>query len=166
MITRKSVIAVAAVLTIFSAQQAFASGKPTTAPTNSKKPVKTVTSEWLTPKGTDAAPFTTTAGATIPLKFRIANGSGVEIKSTSGVVVTATAATCPATPTPVPTATGTLAVVKPGKSAKTGTLRYSGNSFMYEWKTAKTAMTGCYRFRFTSSADTLAGPLVRINPAS
>lgn len=165
MLTRKSVIAVAAVLTIFSAQQAIASGKPTTAPTNSKKPVKTVVSEWLTPKGTDAAPFITTAGATIPLKFRLANG-GVEIKSTSGVVVTAAAANCPSTPTPVPTATGNLAVVKQGKLAKTGVLRYSGNSFMYQWKTAQNAMVGCYRFSVTSSAGTLNGPLVRINPGS
>lgn len=156
----------AVALTLASGQAAYGAGKPTS--TNSKKPAKSVASEWLTPKKGDV-PFTVKAGATIPLKFRIASGSGVEVKSAAGVAVTAVAETCPApatapaTPAPVPT--GTLGVQKVGKSNKNGALRYAGNSFIYQWKTLKTAQPGCYKFTATSGSLEVVGPVVRIEPA-
>lgn len=161
----KLAVLITSALVIATASAAHAGGKPTG--TSSNKPsAAAVTSAWLAPKA--GVVNKVSAGSTIPLKFRLAN-AGTEIRTTAGVSVTANAVACPtpspsATPaTPAPVATGTLAFVKPGNSSKTKAFRYSGNSFMYEWKTAANAMLGCYTFTVSAPGGiTLPGPTVQI----
>lgn len=148
----KIAILLAGALVVVASPSAMAKGKPTTAPTTKAA----VTTAWLSPKIGD--PIVVTAGSTVALKFRIAP-AGAEVKVTSGITVTAAATACP---TPGPTATGTLAFVKPGKSSKVKAFRYSGNSFVYQWKTAKTAALGCYRFEAVGAGVTLPGPIIQI----
>lgn len=136
-----------------------ANAKPTAKPT---KPAKatTTTTQWLLPKY-EGEEISVNAGATVPLKFRLAAG-GNAIKSTSGVTVTLTGVACPKEG---PAGVGTIAPVLPGGAKKptSKVFRYSGNAFTYQWKLPKTATPGCYKFAVAGPGASIPdGAIIRI----
>lgn len=156
----KRVIALAAAATLLlPASAAMAAGKPTAKPTQGSNGNAVSASAWIGPK-VSTNPVQVTAGSTVPLKFRLIK-SGQELKNKATVSVTLTGVACGAA-TMTSAASLAPAKISDKAAAKAGALKYAGKSFQMQWKIAKNAQLGCYKFSVTGGDSTLDGAVIQV----